>query len=94
VASKKQKVWEAVFSLRRAADVLEGCEGWLRLPGWDSASPCVAGFAEQGKETDAAGLRAVARAIAADGAGPDGGTDVSLASVGQLARYLADMLEQ
>ena len=80
MASKKQKVWEAVFSLRRAADVLEGCEGWLRLPGWDS-------------EGESAGLRAVARAIAADGAGPDEGTDVSLASVGQLARYLADMLE-
>jgi hypothetical protein len=87
VASRKQKVCEAVFSLRRAADVLEDCEGWLRLPGWD-------------KETDAAGLRAVARAIAADSpasggqAGPDEGTDMSLASVGQLARYLADMLEE
>ena len=70
-----------VFSLRKAADVLETHEGWLRLPGWES-------------DEEAAGLRAVASAIAGDGVDPGGGTDVPMGSVGELVRYLADMLEE
>ena len=75
-----------VFSLRKAADVLEQHDGWLRLPGWESDDEAVA-------------LRAVARAIAGDSPAsggqvdPDVGTDVPLASVGELVRYLADMIE-
>ena len=70
-----------VFSLRKAADVLEAHEGWLRLPGWES-------------DEQAAALRAVARAIAGDGVDPDVGTDVPLSTVGEVVRYLADMLEE
>ena len=70
-----------VFSLRKAANVLETHEGWLRLPGWES-------------DEEAAGVRAVARAIAGDGVDPDVGTDVPMGSVGELVRYLADMLEE
>jgi len=70
-----------VFSLRKAADVLQTHEGWLRLPGWES-------------EDEAVALRAVARAIAGDGVDPDVGTDVPMGSVGELVRYLADMLEE
>lgn len=76
-----------VFSLREAAEVLETHDGWLRLPGWED-------------EKDAVALRAVARAIAGDlpdrqagGVDPDRGTDVPLASVGELVGYLADMIE-
>ena len=69
-----------VFSLRKAAEVLETHEGWLRLPGWESDDEAVA-------------LRAAARAIAGDGVDPDRGTDVPLASVGELVGYLADMIE-
>jgi hypothetical protein len=69
-----------VFSLRKAADVLETHEGWLRLPGWEN-------------DEEAAGLRVVARAIAGDGVDPDVGTDVPMSSVGELVRYLADTLE-
>ena len=69
-----------VFSLRKAAEVLEQHDGWLRLPGWES-------------DDEAAALRAVARAIAGDGVDPDVGTDVPLASVGELVGYLADMIE-
>jgi hypothetical protein len=70
----------AVFSLRKAAEVLADCEGWLRLPGWESDDEAVA-------------LRAVARAIAGDGVDPDVGTDVPLSTVGEVVRYLADMIE-
>jgi len=77
VASSRDMV---VFSLRKAADLLADCEGWLRLPGWES-------------DEEAAGLRAVARVIAGDGVDPNRGTDVPLASVGELVRYLADMIE-
>ncbi len=69
-----------VFTLRKAAEVLEQHDGWLRLPGWES-------------DDEAAALRAVARAIASDGVDPERGTDVPLASVGELVRYLADMIE-
>ena len=69
-----------VFSLRKAAEVLADCEGWLRLPGWED-------------DKEAAALRAVARAIAGDGVDPDVGTDVPLSTVGELVRYLADMIE-
>jgi hypothetical protein len=69
-----------VFSLRKAAEVLADCEGWLRLPGWESDDEAVA-------------LRAVARAIAGDGVDPDVGTDVPLSTVGEVVRYLADMIE-
>ena len=75
-----------VFSLRKAAEVLETHDGWLRLPGWED-------------EKDAVALRAVARAIAGDSPAsggqvdPDTGTDVPLASVGELVGYLADMIE-
>jgi len=70
-----------LFSLRKAADVLADCEGWLRLPGWENNDEAVA-------------LRAVARAIAGDGVDPDVGTDVPLSTVSELVRYLADMLEE
>ena len=70
-----------VFSLRKAAEVLETHDGWLRLPGWES-------------DEEAAGLRAVARAIAGDGVDPNVGTDVPLSTVSELVRYLADMLEE
>lgn len=69
-----------VFSLRKAAEVLETHEGWLRLPGWEDDKEAVA-------------LRAVARAIAGDGVDPDKGTDVPLSTVGEVVRYLADMIE-
>ncbi len=69
-----------VFSLRKAAEVLESCDFDLHLPGWED-------------EKDAAALRAVARAIASDGVDPERGTDVPLASVGELIGYLADMVE-
>jgi len=78
VASSRDIV---VFSLRKAAEVLETHEGWLRLPGWES-------------DEEAAGLRAVARAVAGDGVDPDVGTDVPMGSVGELVGYLADMLEE
>jgi hypothetical protein len=78
VASSRDIV---VFSLRKAADVLDTHEGWLRLPGWES-------------DEEAAGLRAVAKAVAGDGVDPDVGTDVPMGSVGELVRYLADMLEE
>jgi hypothetical protein len=75
-----------VFSLRKAAEVLADCEGWLRLPGWESDDEaCPPGRA--------AALRAVARAIAGDGVDPDVGTDVPLSTVGEVVRYLADMIE-
>ena len=70
-----------VFTLRKAADVLETHEGWLRLPGWEDDDEAVA-------------LRAVARAIAGDGVAPDVGTDVPMSSVGELVRYLADIIEE
>jgi len=77
VASSRDIV---VFSLRKAAEVLETHEGWLRLPGWEDDKEAVA-------------LRAVARAIAGDGVDPDKGTDVPLSTVGEVVRYLADMIE-
>ncbi|MCK4283689.1 MAG: hypothetical protein KAX44_05180 [Candidatus Brocadiae bacterium] len=70
-----------VFTLRKAADVLEAHEGWLRLPGWEDDDEAVA-------------LRAVARAIAGDGVDPDVGTDVPMSSVSELVQYLADILEE
>jgi len=70
-----------VFTLRKAADVLETHDGMLRLPGWE-------------RDDDAAELREVARAIAGDGVDPDIGTDVPMKAVGELVRYLADMLEE
>jgi len=70
-----------VSTLRKAADALEAHDGALRLPGWEN-------------DQQEARLRAVARAIAADGIGPDGGADVPVKAVGELVRYLADMIEE
>jgi len=70
-----------VFTLRKAADVLDTHDGMLRLPGWE-------------EDDDAAALREVARAIAGDNVDPDIGTDVPMKAVGELVRYLADMLEE
>mgnify|MGYP000032264186 CR=1 FL=1 len=70
-----------VFTLRKAADVLETHDGTLRLPGWE-------------RDDDAAELREVARAIAGDGVDPYEGVDVPMKAVGELVRYLADMLEE
>jgi len=71
----------AVFSLRKAAEALGSCDWKRHLPGWE-------------EENEAVALRAAARAIAGDGTGPDVGTDVPMSSVGELVRYVADVLEE
>lgn len=73
-----------VMNLRAAACMLEKAEGELRLPGWE----------DLGEDDTAAPLRAAARAIAADGVDPNVCTSVSLPAVGELVRYIADMLEE
>lgn len=76
----------AVCALRKAADILEDCEPdhTLILPGWE----------DLGDEDTAAPLRAAARAIAADGVDPNGHTQVPLVALGEMVRYVADMLEE
>ena len=69
--------------LRAAAGRLEDCPGSLIMPGWD----------EDRLDDRRRGIRAAARAVAADGLTGDEGTRLPVRQLGCLVRYIADILE-
>jgi len=97
VDAKRQKAMEL---LRAAADVLEKEKGEWILPGWDEDEAITKAVAEATGQTVAEcearerGIRAAARAVAADGIDGDHCTRVPLAQLGFLVRYIGDMLEE
>ena len=77
---------KAMWLLRAAADILEKEQEELILPGWDEG--------EESNDGRCSGIREAAKAVAAEGVGPDGCTEVPLAKLGFLVRYIGDMLEE
>ena len=87
-----------MWLLRAAADILEEEQGEWILPGWDEevdqTVAALTGQTEAECKARRAGIREAARAVAADGIGPDDCARVPLAALGFLVRYVGDILEE
>ncbi|MCD6404830.1 MAG: hypothetical protein J7M19_03285 [Planctomycetes bacterium] len=85
---------KAVGLLRAAADILEEEAEELILPGWDVENEGLDVFGGAEHAARCAGTREAAADILGKGRPADGGVEVRLYNLGNLVRYIGDMLEE
>ncbi len=85
---------KAVGLLRAAADILEEEAEELILPGWDVENEGLEVLGGADHAARCAGVREAAADILGKGRPADGGVEVRLYNLGNLVRYIGDMLEE